>query len=79
MLSWQPLCVVLRALTPVEAPVTTRNYDDTIDRWRLEPRFNTFELEDPPDVGQPPTLWKDLTMASVVALVLWVTAALVFG
>jgi hypothetical protein len=38
-----------------------------------------FEIEDPPDLDQAPTLWKDLTMASAVALVLWVTAALVFG
>ena len=60
--------------------MTTRNYDDyTIDRWRLEPRFNAFELEDPAEGDQAPTLWKDLTMASVVAVVLWVTAALVFG
>jgi hypothetical protein len=60
--------------------MTTRNYDDwTIDRWRLEPRLERFEIEDPPDLDQAPTLWKDLTMASAVALVLWVTAALVFG
>lgn len=60
--------------------MSTRNSDDwTIDHWRLEPRFNVFELDDPPDADQPPTLWKDLAMASVVALVLWLTAAAVFG
>ena len=60
--------------------MTTRNYDDwPIDRWRLEPRLERFEIEDPPDLDQAPALWKDLTMASAVALVLWVTAALVFG
>jgi hypothetical protein len=60
--------------------VSTRNSDDwTIDHWRLEPRFNVFELDDPPDLDQAPTLWKDLMMASVVALVLWLTAAAVFG
>lgn len=58
----------------------TRNYDDwTIDRWRLEPRFNVFELDDPPEVDHAPTLWKDLTMASLVALALWVIAAAIFG
>ena len=58
----------------------TRNYDDwTIDRWRLEPRLDAFELDDPQDSEQAPTLWKDLTVASLVALVLWVTAAIVFG
>lgn len=58
----------------------TRNSDDwTIDHWRLEPHFRIFELEDPPELDQAPTLWKDLMMASVVALVLWVTAAVVFG
>jgi hypothetical protein len=63
-----------------EAAMTTRNYDDwTIDRWRLEPRLERFEIEDPPDVDPTPTLWKDLTMASAVALVIWITAALVFG
>lgn len=63
-----------------EGIVSTRNYDDwTIDRWRIEPRLNAFELDDPPDVEQAPTLWKDLTVASLVALVLWVVAAIVFG
>lgn len=60
--------------------MSTRNYDDwTTDRWRLELRLDAFELDDPQDVEQAPTLWKDLTVASLVALVLWVTAAIVFG
>jgi hypothetical protein len=60
--------------------VRTRNYDDwTIDRWRLEPRFKVFEFDEPPEVDQAPTLWKDLTMASFVALALWLMAAAVFG
>jgi len=63
-----------------EAPVSTRNYDDwTIDRWRLEPRFKGFDLDDPQELDPVPTLWKDLTVASLVALVLWITAAVVFG
>ena len=60
--------------------MTTRNYDDwTIDRWRLEPRLERFEIEYPPELDQAPTLWKDLTMASFVALALWLMAAAVFG
>jgi hypothetical protein len=60
--------------------VSTRNYDDsTIDRWRLEPRLIPLDFDDPQDVDQAPTLWKDLTVASLVALVLWATAAIVFG
>ena len=58
----------------------TRNSDNwTIDRWRLERRFNAFEIDDPPDLDQAPTLWKDLTLVFVVAFVLWVTAAVLVG
>ena len=60
--------------------MSTRNSDDwTIDRWRLERRFNAFEIDDPPDIEQVPTLWKDLTLVSVVAVVFWVTAAVLVG
>jgi hypothetical protein len=77
---WQESCVPSSALKKREAPVSTRNYDDwTIDRWRLEPRFKGFDLDDPPELEPAPTLWKDLTVASLVALVLWITAAVVFG
>jgi hypothetical protein len=77
--SWQRLCV-LAVTQHAEGFVSTRNYDDwTTDRWRLEPRLNAFELGDPQDVEQAPSLWKDLTVASLVALVLWATAAIVFG
>jgi hypothetical protein len=41
--------------------------------------LNAFDFDDPQDVEQVPTLWKDLTVASLVALVLWVIAAIVFG
>jgi hypothetical protein len=62
------------------APVITRNSDNwTIDRWRLERRFNAFEFDDPPGVEQVPTLWKDLTLVLVVAVVFWVTAAVLVG
>jgi len=52
-----------------------RNIDDwTIDRWRTEPQWRALELDDPQLVDQAPALWKDLTVASVVAAALWVAA-----
>ena len=58
----------------------TREYDEwTISRWRTEPRLHGLEMYDVPTVEQAPPLWKDLTLASVVALLLWVAAAAVFG
>ena len=52
------------------------NHDDsTIERWRLEPKFRTLDLDDSFVVEQAPPLWKDLTLASVVALLLWLAAA----
>jgi hypothetical protein len=60
--------------------VNTRNSDDwTIDRWRLERRFNGFEIDDTPRIEQVPTLWKDLTLVSVIAVVFWLTAAVLVG
>ena len=60
--------------------MSTPKYDDwTIDRWRLEPRSSAFEMDDPVDAGDAPALWKDLALASVVALVLWLSAATIFG
>ena len=60
--------------------MTTRNYDDwTIDRWKLDPKFPTLEIDLPSTADQPPPLWKDLTLASVVAVALWAIAAVVFG
>jgi hypothetical protein len=60
--------------------VKTRNYDDwTIDRWRLEPRY-ALELDDSLGVVEKaPSLWKDLTLATVIALALWAAAAAIFG
>lgn len=60
--------------------MTTRNYDDwTIERWRTEPHYAPLDLEDPAPNEQTPALWKDLTLASVAAALLWATAAIVFG
>jgi hypothetical protein len=58
----------------------TRSGDDwVIERWRTEPRYASLELDDPMADEQAPALWKDLTLASVTALLLWAAAALVFG
>jgi hypothetical protein len=58
----------------------TRGYDNWfVERWRLEPRFRAFEFPESPSDEQAPPLWKDLTLASVVALLLWIAAAMVFG
>lgn len=61
--------------------MTTRNYDEwTIDSWRTERRLSGLELLDvnENDGDQAPPLWKDLTLASVVAALLWIVAALIF-
>ena len=62
-----------------EGAVNTLDYDDwTINRWRLEPRL-ALKLDDSLDVEKAPPLWKDLALASVVALVLWAATAALFG
>jgi hypothetical protein len=47
----------------------------TVNRWRLEPRMHGLEFEDLSDPEQAPPLWQDLTLASVVAVLLWALAA----
>lgn len=57
----------------------TRHYDDwTVESWRIEPKVGGYEAE-LDDADDNPPLWKDLTLASIVALVLWSAAAIVFG
>jgi len=46
----------------------------TIARWRLQPP--AVQLDESPLAEQAPPLWKDLMLASVVALLLCVIAAL---
>jgi hypothetical protein len=60
--------------------MVTRKVDDwTIERWRVEPRLVDLEFDESTPSEQAPPLWKDLTVACAVAVVLWVAAAIVFG
>jgi hypothetical protein len=55
--------------------VDNPHHDDwTIDRWRREPRFSALDFDDSSAVEQAPPLWKDLTLATVVGLLLWMVA-----
>jgi hypothetical protein len=49
----------------------------TIERWRTEPRLVGLEFDDA-SIEKAPPLWKDLTLASALAVLLWAAAALVF-
>jgi hypothetical protein len=51
----------------------------TISRWRLEPRIRGLEFEDLASGEQAPPLWKDLTLASIAAVLLWTLAAVLLG
>jgi hypothetical protein len=56
--------------------VNNPNHDDsTIERWRLEPRSTRWDFDDASVVEQAPPLWKDLTLALLIALLLWLAAA----
>lgn len=50
----------------------------TIERWKTEPRISAFEPSDPALEPAPP-LWKDLTLATVVAALIWIAAVVVLG
>ena len=57
-----------------------RKADDwTIERWKTEPRLVGLEFSDAPMLEKAPPLWKDLTLASALAVLLWGAAAVVFG
>jgi hypothetical protein len=59
--------------------VTKRDAENwTIERWKTEPRLVGLEFSDA-SVEQAPPLWKDLTLASALAVLLWGAAAVVFG
>ena len=55
-----------------------RIHDDwTVERWRAEPQWKALRFEEtiePNAAEQTPPLWKDVTCASVVALLLWLAA-----
>jgi uncharacterized protein (DUF2342 family) len=56
-----------------------RKADDwTIERWRTEPRLVGLELSDA-TIDEATPLWKDLSLASAIAVLLWAAAAVVFG
>lgn len=60
--------------------MSAHEYDNwTVSRWRLEPRVGGLEFEDLSNGEQAPPLWKDLTLASVVAVVLWGIAAAILS
>ena len=50
----------------------------TIERWKTEPRLVGLEFTEG-SVEQAPPLWKDLAVASALAILLWGAAAVVFG
>ena len=57
----------------------SRHYDDwTVESWRLEPRLRPLDVESDEFDTNPP-LWKDVTLASIVALLLWLAAAMMFA
>jgi hypothetical protein len=59
--------------------VSSRHYDDwTVESWRIEPRLRPVDA-DASDAELNPPLWKDLTLASVVALLLWGAAVAIFA
>jgi hypothetical protein len=60
--------------------MTRKHVDEwTIERWRIEPRLIGLEFDESTLSEQAPPLWKDLTVASAIAVVLWVAAVIVFG
>lgn len=67
------------AYPTTEADVRKHKADDwTIERWRTEPRLVGLEFSDTIVDGAPP-LWKDLALASLIAVLLWIAAAVVFA
>jgi hypothetical protein len=57
--------------------VSKRNDDWTIERWKTEPRLVGLEFSES-TVDPAPPLWKDLTLASALAVLLWGAALIVF-
>ena len=54
--------------------------DWTIESWRREPRGRRLEFNEFSEpIQAAPPLWKDLTVASAIAILLWAAAVVVFG
>lgn len=57
----------------------SRHYDDdwTVETWRIEPRLRPVgdDVAGADESDQNPPLWKDITLASVIAALLWAVAA----
>ena len=57
-----------------------RDDEWTVERWRVQPRWNVLDEVDEPQLAeQAPPLWKDLTVAAITAVLLWVAAVALFG
>jgi hypothetical protein len=55
--------------------------DLVVESWRTEPRLSglqALELDDAP-VADAPALWKDVAIATIIAVALWLCAAALFG
>ena len=59
--------------------MTSKNKADewTIESWKTEPRLVALEFGDA-SLEKAPPLWKDLTLASALAILFWGAAAVVF-
>lgn len=60
-----------------------RHYDDdwTVETWRIEPKLRPVgeDVAGVDETDQNPALWKDITLASVIAALLWGAAAALFS
>jgi hypothetical protein len=77
--AWQAACGFTFDPLPRRLALRSRHYDDwTIESWRIEPRLRAIETDMDEPASNPP-LWKDLTLASILAAVLWGAAAMLFA
>ena len=55
----------------------SRHYDDwTVESWRLEPRLKPLDDAEAGERDGHPPLWKDVTLAAVIAVLLWAVAGM---
>lgn len=66
-----------------EVRVRSRHYDDdwTVETWRVEPKLGPLgdDVAGVDDWDPAPPLWKDVTLASIIAALLWGAAAAMFS